>query len=58
MAVLISSTNFVYNPNTRDEIGMWNNETETLSQYDDLQDLWIPVWTAGSGMPVPMEYMF
>ena len=58
MVVLIDPTNVVYNINTREEMGMWDNETKTLSQYDDWQEVWIPVWAAGSGIPVPTEYMW
>ena len=58
MVVLIDSINVVYNINTREEMGMWNNETKTLSQYDDLLEVWIPVWFDGQGMAVPMGYLF
>ncbi len=60
IAVLVSSTNMVYNPITKEEIGLWksNDGTETIEQYDEEQELWIPVWFAGQGMPVPTGYLF
>jgi hypothetical protein len=60
MTVLVASTNVVYNLNTKEEIGLWksNDGIESIEQYDEEQELWIPVWFAGQGMAVPMGYLF
>ena len=57
-SVFMTNSNMVYNPETKEEIGMWDNGTGRLAQYDDSLDLWLTVWTSDSGMPFPMENIF
>ena len=54
-SVWMTDDNTVYNPDTREEIGKWDSESESLQQYDDSLDLWLTVWTRNSGEPMPME---
>ena len=49
--------NIVYNPDTREEIGKWDRESESLQQYDDDLDTWVTVWNPNWGVPMPMEYI-